>query len=80
MKNYLFWVAGESSLWLTHEYINLTIMVENSTCTGHKKVLSGSSGKAEFLAEKVTFTYMYPYKFAKWGRVQTRCSLTKSLM
>lgn len=55
-------------------------MVENSTCTGHKKVLSGSSGKAEFLTGKVTFTYMYPYKFAKWGRAQTRCSLTKSLM
>ena len=60
--------------------INLTIMVENSTCTGHKKVLSGSSGQAEFLAGKVTFTYMYPHKFAKWGRVKTRCSLTKSLM
>lgn len=65
----LFWVAGESSLWLTHEYINLTVVVENSTFTGLKKVLSGSTGQAEFLAGKVTFTYMYPQKFAKWVRV-----------
>ena len=34
VKNYLFWVEGESSLWLTHEYINLTIVAENSTRTG----------------------------------------------